>query len=103
MPGLSLQREMEALKGGLQGVLDPELFFLQHLQGNMMDFLAFKKKHYAPLQAYLGQNDLDLEEEDEEEGRRRKEEKSEGYQRSEVRSSGSCYVELSLPQLPNQK
>ncbi|XP_066466184.1 E1A-binding protein p400 isoform X10 [Tiliqua scincoides] len=44
-----------------------ELFFLQHLQGNMMDFLAFKKKHCMPLQAYLRQNDLDLEEEEEEE------------------------------------
>lgn len=31
-----------------------------------MDFLAFKKKHYAPLQAYLRQNDLDPEEEEEE-------------------------------------
>lgn len=35
-----------------------------------MDFLAFKKKHYASLQAYLRQNDLDLEEEDEGEERR---------------------------------
>ncbi|KYO39548.1 E1A-binding protein p400 isoform E [Alligator mississippiensis] len=35
--------------------------------GNMMDFLAFKKKHCVPLQAYLRQNDLDLEEEEEEE------------------------------------
>uniref|UniRef100_A0A8D1F307 HSA domain-containing protein n=1 Tax=Sus scrofa TaxID=9823 RepID=A0A8D1F307_PIG len=64
-------REMEALKEAFKEYLI-ELFFLQHLQGNMMDFLAFKKKHYAPLQAYLRQNDLDLEEEEEEE-----EEKSE--------------------------
>uniref|UniRef100_A0A8C9CBN9 E1A binding protein p400 n=1 Tax=Phocoena sinus TaxID=42100 RepID=A0A8C9CBN9_PHOSS len=65
-------REMEALKAAFKEYL-VELFFLQHLQGNMMDFLAFKKKHYAPLQAYLRQNDLDLEEEDEDED----EEKSE--------------------------
>ncbi|VFV36447.1 Hypothetical predicted protein [Lynx pardinus] len=59
-------REMEVLKEAFKEYLI-ELFFLQHLQGNMMDFLAFKKKHYAPLQAYLRQNDLDLEEEEEEE------------------------------------
>lgn len=59
-------REMEALREAFRDYLI-ELFFLQHLQGNMMDFLAFKKKHYAPLQAYLRQNDLDLEEEDEDE------------------------------------
>nr|XP_023503139.1 E1A-binding protein p400 [Equus caballus] len=58
-------REMEALKEAFKEYLI-ELFFLQHLQGNMMDFLAFKKKHYAPLQAYLRQNDLDPEEEEEE-------------------------------------
>uniref|UniRef100_A0A671FU45 HSA domain-containing protein n=1 Tax=Rhinolophus ferrumequinum TaxID=59479 RepID=A0A671FU45_RHIFE len=58
-------REMEALREAFREYLI-ELFFLQHLQGNMMDFLAFKKKHYAPLQAYLRQNDLDLEEEDDE-------------------------------------
>lgn len=85
-------REMEALKEAFKEYLI-ELFFLQHLQGNMMDFLAFKKKHYAPLQAYLRQNDLDLEEEDEEE--EEEEEKSEVIN-DEVRSSGSCYVELSL-------
>lgn len=45
-------REMEALREAFRECL-VELFFLQHLQGNMMDFLAFKKKHYAPLQAYL--------------------------------------------------
>uniref|UniRef100_A0A4W3J6M6 E1A binding protein p400 n=1 Tax=Callorhinchus milii TaxID=7868 RepID=A0A4W3J6M6_CALMI len=44
-----------------------ELFFLQHLQGNMMDFLAFRRKPCVPLMAYLKQNDLDLEEEEEEE------------------------------------
>uniref|UniRef100_A0A3Q2Y0N0 E1A binding protein p400 n=1 Tax=Hippocampus comes TaxID=109280 RepID=A0A3Q2Y0N0_HIPCM len=44
-----------------------ELFFLQHLQGNMMDYLAFKKKPCVPLYTYLRQNDLDLEEEEEEE------------------------------------
>uniref|UniRef100_A0A4W3IXA0 E1A binding protein p400 n=1 Tax=Callorhinchus milii TaxID=7868 RepID=A0A4W3IXA0_CALMI len=43
-----------------------ELFFLQHLQGNMMDFLAFRRKPCVPLMAYLKQNDLDLEEEEEE-------------------------------------
>ncbi|XP_006874146.1 PREDICTED: E1A-binding protein p400-like [Chrysochloris asiatica] len=55
-------KEMDALKETFKEYLI-ELFFLQHLQGNMMDFLAFKKKHYVPLQAYLRQNDLDLEEE----------------------------------------
>lgn len=40
-------KEMEALKEVFKEYLI-ELFFLQHLQGNMMDFLAFKKKHYAP-------------------------------------------------------
>ncbi|MGH0169164.1 UNVERIFIED_CONTAM: hypothetical protein FKN15_056001 [Acipenser sinensis] len=44
-----------------------ELFFLQHLQGNMMDFLAFKKKPCGPLFMYLRQNDLDLEDDEEEE------------------------------------
>nr|XP_057927564.1 E1A-binding protein p400 isoform X3 [Doryrhamphus excisus] len=44
-----------------------ELFFLQHLQGNMMDYLAFKKKPCVPLYTYLRQIDLDLEDEDEEE------------------------------------
>uniref|UniRef100_G3UBI1 E1A binding protein p400 n=1 Tax=Loxodonta africana TaxID=9785 RepID=G3UBI1_LOXAF len=51
-------KEMEVLKETFKEYLI-ELFFLQHFQGNMMDFLAFKKKHYAPLQAYLRQNDLD--------------------------------------------
>lgn len=59
-------KQMEALKEAFKEYLI-ELFFLQHLQGNMMDFLAFKKKHCLPLQAYLRQNDLDLEEEEEEE------------------------------------
>lgn len=44
-----------------------ELFFLQHLQGNMMDYLAFKKKPCVPLFTYLRQNDLDLEDEEDEE------------------------------------
>uniref|UniRef100_A0A8C5QHK4 E1A-binding protein p400 N-terminal domain-containing protein n=1 Tax=Leptobrachium leishanense TaxID=445787 RepID=A0A8C5QHK4_9ANUR len=44
-----------------------ELFFLQHFQGNMMDFLAFKKKPTLGLQGYLRQSDLDLEEDEEEE------------------------------------
>uniref|UniRef100_A0A8C3GXY4 E1A binding protein p400 n=1 Tax=Corvus moneduloides TaxID=1196302 RepID=A0A8C3GXY4_CORMO len=59
-------KQMEILKETFKECLI-ELFFLQHLQGNMMDFLAFKKKHCVPLQAYLRQNDLDLEEEEEEE------------------------------------
>uniref|UniRef100_A0A2K5R0T3 E1A-binding protein p400 N-terminal domain-containing protein n=1 Tax=Cebus imitator TaxID=2715852 RepID=A0A2K5R0T3_CEBIM len=59
-------QEMQALKEVFKEYLI-ELFFLQHFQGNMMDFSAFKKKHYAPLQAYLRQNDLDIEEEEEEE------------------------------------
>ncbi|XP_040843097.1 E1A-binding protein p400 [Ochotona curzoniae] len=67
-------KEMEALREAFKEYLI-ELFFLQHLQGNMMDFLAFKRKHYAPLQAYLRQNDLDLEEEEEED--EEEEEKSE--------------------------
>uniref|UniRef100_A0A2K5NPL1 E1A-binding protein p400 N-terminal domain-containing protein n=1 Tax=Cercocebus atys TaxID=9531 RepID=A0A2K5NPL1_CERAT len=58
-------QEMQALKEVFKEYLI-ELFFLQHFQGNMMDFLAFKKKQYAPLQAYLRQNDLDIEEEEEE-------------------------------------
>ncbi|XP_022348101.1 E1A-binding protein p400 [Enhydra lutris kenyoni] len=73
-------REMEALKEAFKEYLI-ELFFLQHLQGNMMDFLAFKKKHYAPLQAYLRQNDLDLEEEEEED---EEEEEEEEEEKSEV-------------------
>uniref|UniRef100_A0A8C3UNA3 E1A binding protein p400 n=1 Tax=Catharus ustulatus TaxID=91951 RepID=A0A8C3UNA3_CATUS len=59
-------KQMEILRETFKECLI-ELFFLQHLQGNMMDFLAFKKKHCVPLQAYLRQNDLDLEEEEEEE------------------------------------
>ncbi|XP_029777498.1 E1A-binding protein p400 [Suricata suricatta] len=73
-------REMEALRAAFKEYL-VELFFLQHLQGNMMDFLAFKKKHYAPLQAYLRQNDLDLEEEEEDE---EEEEEEEEEEKSEV-------------------
>ncbi|KAM9330869.1 E1A-binding protein p400-like [Gastrophryne carolinensis] len=41
-----------------------ELFFLQQCQGNMMDYLAFRKKPPISLQHFLKQNDLDLEEED---------------------------------------
>ncbi|XP_027700007.1 E1A-binding protein p400-like isoform X7 [Vombatus ursinus] len=61
-------REMEALKENFREYLI-ELFFLQHLQGNMMDFLAFKKKLYGPLHTYLKQNDLDFEEEEEEQSK----------------------------------
>uniref|UniRef100_A0A8C5QJ24 E1A binding protein p400 n=1 Tax=Leptobrachium leishanense TaxID=445787 RepID=A0A8C5QJ24_9ANUR len=43
-----------------------ELFFLQHCQGNMMDFLTFKKKPTILLQTFLRQNDLDLEIEEDE-------------------------------------
>uniref|UniRef100_W5MG80 E1A binding protein p400 n=1 Tax=Lepisosteus oculatus TaxID=7918 RepID=W5MG80_LEPOC len=59
-------KKMEGLKEVFKDYLI-ELFFLQHLQGNMMDFLAFKKKPCVPLYTYLRQNDLDLEEEEEEE------------------------------------
>nr|DBA23123.1 TPA: hypothetical protein GDO54_014071 [Pyxicephalus adspersus] len=43
-----------------------ELFFLQQCQGNMMDYLAFKKKPPISLHHFLKQNDLDLEVEVEE-------------------------------------
>uniref|UniRef100_A0A3P8YXN5 E1A binding protein p400 n=1 Tax=Esox lucius TaxID=8010 RepID=A0A3P8YXN5_ESOLU len=59
-------KKMEGLKEIFKDYLI-ELFFLQHLQGNMMDYLAFKKKPCVPLFTYLRQNDLDLEEEEEEE------------------------------------
>ncbi|XP_064823107.1 E1A-binding protein p400 isoform X2 [Oncorhynchus masou masou] len=59
-------KKMECLKEVFKDYLI-ELFFLQHLQGNMMDYLAFKKKPCVPLFTYLRQNDLDLEEEEEEE------------------------------------
>ncbi|XP_029475019.1 E1A-binding protein p400-like isoform X2 [Rhinatrema bivittatum] len=59
-------KHMKVLKDTFKEYL-VELFFLQHLQANMMDFLAFKKKYCVPLQTYLRQSDLDLEEEDEEE------------------------------------
>ncbi|KAG9354840.1 hypothetical protein JZ751_001553 [Albula glossodonta] len=59
-------KKMESLKDVFKEYLI-ELFFLQHLQGNMMDYLAFKKKPCVPLFTYLRQNDLDLEEEEEEE------------------------------------
>ncbi|XP_063820734.1 E1A-binding protein p400 isoform X2 [Pseudophryne corroboree] len=59
-------KNMKVLKENFKEYLI-ELFFLQHCQGNMMDFLAFKKKPTILLQAYLRQNDLDLEVEEEEE------------------------------------
>nr|XP_054587298.1 E1A-binding protein p400 isoform X4 [Nothobranchius furzeri] len=59
-------KKMESLKEVFKEYLI-ELFFLQHLQGNMMDYLAFKKKHCVPLYTYLRQNDLDLEDDDDEE------------------------------------
>ncbi|KAK2837584.1 hypothetical protein Q5P01_014796 [Channa striata] len=59
-------KKMESLKEMFKEYLI-ELFFLQHLQGNMMDYLAFKKKPCLPLYTYLRQNDLDLEDEEEEE------------------------------------
>lgn len=59
-------KKMENLKEVFKEYLI-ELFFLRHLQGNMMDYLAFKKKPCVPLYTYLRQNDLDLEDDDEEE------------------------------------
>ncbi|XP_051525000.1 E1A-binding protein p400-like isoform X2 [Myxocyprinus asiaticus] len=59
-------KKMESLKEVFKEYLI-ELFFLQHLQGNMMDYLAFKKKPCIPLFTYLRQNDLDLEDEEDEE------------------------------------
>ncbi|XP_037537104.1 E1A-binding protein p400 [Nematolebias whitei] len=59
-------KKMESLKEVFKEYL-VELFFLRHLQGNMMDYLAFKKKPCVPLYTYLRQNDLDLEDDDEEE------------------------------------
>lgn len=59
-------KKMDSLKDVFKDYLI-ELFFLQHLQGNMMDYLAFKKKPCVPLFTYLRQNDLDLEDEEEEE------------------------------------
>uniref|UniRef100_A0A671KFM6 E1A-binding protein p400-like n=1 Tax=Sinocyclocheilus anshuiensis TaxID=1608454 RepID=A0A671KFM6_9TELE len=59
-------KKMESLKEVFKDYLI-ELFFLQHLQGNMMDYIAFKKKACVPLFTYLRQNDLDLEDEEEEE------------------------------------
>uniref|UniRef100_A0AAR2JMG4 E1A binding protein p400 n=1 Tax=Pygocentrus nattereri TaxID=42514 RepID=A0AAR2JMG4_PYGNA len=60
------EKKMEGLKEVFRDYLI-ELFFLQHLQGNMMDYLAFKKKPCVPLFTYLRQNDLDIEDEEEEE------------------------------------
>ncbi|XP_059192801.1 E1A-binding protein p400 [Centropristis striata] len=59
-------KKMESLKEVFKEYLI-ELFFLQHLQGNMMDYVAFKKKPCVPLYTYLRQNDLDIEDEEEEE------------------------------------
>ncbi|XP_043921504.1 E1A-binding protein p400 isoform X2 [Protopterus annectens] len=59
-------KEMELLRENRKEFLI-ELFFLQQLQGNMMDFLAFKKKLCVQLQFYLRQNDLDMDEDEEEE------------------------------------
>ncbi|XP_075073323.1 E1A-binding protein p400-like isoform X4 [Mixophyes fleayi] len=59
-------KNMKMLKENFKEYLI-ELFFLQHFQGNMMDFLTFKKKPSMGLHGYLRQNDLDLEEEEEEE------------------------------------
>lgn len=59
-------KKMESLKEVFKEYLI-ELFFLQHLQGNMMDYIAFKKKPCVPLFTYLRQNDLDLEDEEDEE------------------------------------
>ncbi|XP_051508964.1 E1A-binding protein p400-like isoform X9 [Myxocyprinus asiaticus] len=59
-------KKMESLKEVFKEYLI-ELFFLQHLQGNMMDYLAFKKKPCVPLFTYLRQNDLELEDEEDEE------------------------------------
>ncbi|XP_024130313.1 E1A-binding protein p400 isoform X7 [Oryzias melastigma] len=59
-------KKMESLKEVFKEYLI-ELFFLQHLQGNMMDYLTFKKKPCVPLYTYLRQSDLDLEDDDEEE------------------------------------
>ncbi|XP_078083287.1 E1A-binding protein p400 isoform X4 [Mustelus asterias] len=58
--------EIETLRATFKDYLI-ELFFLQHRQGNMMDYLAFRRKPCLALLAYLKQNDLDLEEEEEEE------------------------------------
>ncbi|XP_069788608.1 E1A-binding protein p400 isoform X3 [Narcine bancroftii] len=58
--------QMETLRETFKDYLI-ELFFLQHCQGNMMDYLAFRRKPCMALLAYLKQSDLDLEEEEEEE------------------------------------
>ncbi|MEQ2182566.1 hypothetical protein GOODEAATRI_023719, partial [Goodea atripinnis] len=59
-------KKMESLKEMFKEYM-VELFFLQHLQGNIMDYHAFKKKHCHPLNTYLRQNDLDLDDDEEEE------------------------------------
>ncbi|XP_041423122.1 E1A-binding protein p400 isoform X2 [Xenopus laevis] len=57
-------QQMQALKETYTEYLI-ELFFLQHCQGNMMDFLPFKKKRNI-YQNFLRQNDLDMEVDEEE-------------------------------------
>ncbi|KAM4050566.1 E1A-binding protein p400-like isoform 2-T2 [Anomaloglossus baeobatrachus] len=65
---LCLEHHYKAIKMLRENFRDylTELFFLQHCQGNMMDFLAFKKKPTLLLQTFLRQSDLDLEVEEEE-------------------------------------
>ncbi|KAG8455975.1 hypothetical protein GDO86_001967 [Hymenochirus boettgeri] len=57
-------QQMQILKENFTEYLI-ELFFLQHVQGNMMDYLLFKKKRNI-YQNFLRQNDLDLEVQEEE-------------------------------------
>ncbi|XP_068099548.1 E1A-binding protein p400-like isoform X2 [Hyperolius riggenbachi] len=57
-------KNMKILKENFREYLI-ELFFLQQFQGNMMDYLVFKKKPPISLQHFLKQNDLDLEMEEE--------------------------------------
>ncbi|XP_069476164.1 E1A-binding protein p400 isoform X2 [Ambystoma mexicanum] len=59
-------RQMKVMKEALKEYLI-ELFFLQQLQGNIMDFLTFRRKHCVVLQAYLRQNELELDDEEDEE------------------------------------
>uniref|UniRef100_A0A8C5ALH5 E1A binding protein p400 n=1 Tax=Gadus morhua TaxID=8049 RepID=A0A8C5ALH5_GADMO len=89
-------KKMESLKEVFKEYLI-ELFFLQHLQGNMMDYMAFKKKPCVPLYTYLRQNDLDLEDEEEDE------EQSEQYDPSKgppVQNAASLHTPP--PQLPGR-
>ncbi|XP_069817115.1 E1A-binding protein p400-like isoform X2 [Dendropsophus ebraccatus] len=63
-----LEHHYKAMKTMKENYKDwlTELFFLQHCQGNMMDYLAFRKKPTLLLQTFLRQGDLDLEVEEEE-------------------------------------